>query len=94
MSRRVAMAIFLVGLAILVLPGFFAPEFLTAKNGSIQAALGPFDAPPFGTDSFGRPLLDFVQQGSRIKWVQFYASPLDRNVNLPPEETHRPVRFF
>ena len=66
MSRRVALAVFLVGMAILVLPGFFAPEFLTAKDGSVQGAVGPLAAPPLGTDSFGRPLLDFVQQGSRI----------------------------
>ena len=65
MSRTMACWIFLIGMGLLVIPGIFAPEHLSPGSFS-KGALGPLSAPPFGTDSLGRPLHEFVMQGSRI----------------------------
>jgi ABC-type dipeptide/oligopeptide/nickel transport system permease subunit len=65
MSRRLATWLCFAGLALLIIPGFFAPEHLTAGSFS-KGTMGPLAAPPFGTDSLGRPLHEFVMQGSKI----------------------------
>jgi ABC-type dipeptide/oligopeptide/nickel transport system permease subunit len=65
MSRRLAAWLCFAGLALLVIPGFFAPEDLTPGSFT-RGAMGPLAAPPFGTDSGGRPLFEVFMQGSKI----------------------------
>jgi len=53
------------GLALLLVPGFFAPEFLSEPD-MANAFAGPGAVPPFGADQRGRPLLEYATQGA---WV-------------------------
>ena len=65
MSRRLAGIIAILGFAILIVPGFFAPEFPPSADMSLRYA-SPSDLPPFGADRSGRPLLVYLTQGSQI----------------------------
>ena len=52
-----------------------APDFLSAMDLSARA-LGPTEAPPFGTDLDGRPLLEYAQQGAAIVLLPSIAAGL------------------
>jgi ABC-type dipeptide/oligopeptide/nickel transport system permease subunit len=57
----------------LVLAGSMAPEFLARPDLSLRH-VGPFAAPPLGTDTMGRPLLEYALQGARVVAVPAMAS--------------------
>jgi len=65
LSRRLAGILALLGFAILIVPGFFAPEFLPSGDMSLRLA-PPSEMPPFGADRSGRPLSAYLTQGSKI----------------------------
>lgn len=51
--------------ALLLVGGLMAPEHLSPPEPAL-GLLGPGEAPPFGTDSRGRPLLEYALQGASI----------------------------
>ncbi len=53
------------GLAVLLVPGLFAPEHLSEPD-LANAFAGPLQVPPFGADQRGRPLLEYALQGGRV----------------------------
>lgn len=65
MSRRLAGALAALGLALLLVPGLFAPEFLSQPD-MAHAFAGPGEVPPFGADQRGRPLHEYATQGARV----------------------------
>jgi ABC-type dipeptide/oligopeptide/nickel transport system permease subunit len=52
-------------LGVLLVMSVLAPEYLSTPDPS-RAALGPSEAPPFGTDERGIPLLEYAMQGASI----------------------------
>lgn len=65
MNRWLPAAVAVAILGALVGLGVAAPEHLSEPN--LDAALrGWADAPPFGTDTRGRPLLEYAMQGARV----------------------------
>jgi ABC-type dipeptide/oligopeptide/nickel transport system permease subunit len=65
MSRKVPAMIAVSGLLLLLVPGLFAPEFLSPPD-MAYAFAGPLELPPFGADQRGRPLLQYATQGARV----------------------------
>ncbi len=63
--RKLAIALGVACLLILIGLGLFAPAHLSEFN-SDRVYLGALDAPPFGTDQRGRPLLEYAQQGASV----------------------------
>ena len=65
MNRTPAMVVALVCAFILLAAAQVAPEFLGQIDPD-RALLGPIEAFPFGTDTRGRPLLDYATQGAGV----------------------------
>ena len=74
-SRRAWGLLALLMLSALLLLGFTAPDFLSTPEPD-RASLSMFEAPPFGTDDRGIPLLQYAQQGARIAVLPAMASGL------------------
>lgn len=65
MNRRLALAIAAVCFGLLLIGGLAAPEHLPVGSLEIKYQ-GPLEAPPFGTDARGRPLLAYALQGASV----------------------------
>ena len=52
-------------ISILFLSSIWAPEMLSSVDSS-KAMKSPFEVPPFGTDTRGRPLWEYLTQGAKI----------------------------
>lgn len=63
--RRLALAIGLLCLGVLIAFGLLAPAHLSEFDPE-RVYLGPADVFPFGTDQRGRPLLEYAQQGASV----------------------------
>lgn len=66
MNRRMALILATLIAAGLFALGVTAPRTLPDGAADALANAGPLDAPPFGTDPRGRPLLAYAQQGANI----------------------------
>ena len=66
MNRRTALVLATLIAAGLFALGVTAPRTLPDGAADALANAGPLDAPPFGTDPRGRPLLAYAQQGANI----------------------------
>lgn len=66
--RNLALVLAIACFAVVFLLGVGAPEHLSDTD-TMNALKGPFEAPPFGTDQRGRPLLDYARQGASIVLV-------------------------
>jgi magnesium transporter len=65
-NRRTALVLATLIAAGLFALGVTAPRTLPDGAADALANAGPLDAPPFGTDPRGRPLLAYAQQGANI----------------------------
>ena len=77
-SRALGMRALWLGVAALLAVGFvvawaLAPEFLSTPQPD-RATLGPWEAPPLGTDNWGVPLHEYALQGAAIVALPALAS--------------------
>jgi len=74
LTRTVALVVGLITLGILLAMSLLAPENLSTPTALIGGEKGPLEAPPFGTDERGIPLLEYAMQGASIVTVPSLAS--------------------